>query len=84
MFLLEKATVSAVRTGQMDKRELVNELLRNNTVMELAEKLAEYIVTYDEPRPIVVSQEEYDRIVALFKIRGLRPDGTVENRGKKK
>lgn len=84
MFLLEKATVSAVRTGQMDKRELVNELLRQNNVMELAERLADYVIQYEEPRPIVVSQDEYDRIVSLFKIRGLRADGTIETRGKKK
>ena len=84
MFLFDKALVSAVKTGQMDKRELVQDLLRNNNVMELAEKLAEYVIAYDEPKPIVVSQEEYDRITALFKIRGFRTDGTVENRGKKK
>jgi hypothetical protein len=84
MFLLDKALASAVRSGQMDKKQLVNDLLRNNNVLELAEKLADYVITYDEPRPIVVSQEEYDRIVALFKIRGLRQDGTVETRGKKR
>ena len=84
MFLLDKALASAVRTGQMDKRELVNDLLRQNNVMELAEKLADYVIAYEEPRPITVSQEEYDRIISLFKIRGLRQDGTVENRGKKR
>lgn len=84
MFLLDKALASAVRSGQMDKKQLVNDLLRNNNVMELAEKLADYVITYDEPRPIVVSQEEYDRIVGLFKIRGLRQDGSIETRGKKR
>lgn len=84
MFLLDKALASAVRTGQMDRRELVNDLLRQNNVMELAERLADYVIAYEEPRPIVVSQEEYDRIVGLFKIRGLRADGSVETRGKKK
>lgn len=84
MFLLDKALASAVRSGQMDRRELVNDLLRQNNVMELAERLADYVIAYEEPRPIVVSQEEYDRIVGLFKIRGLRADGSVETRGKKK
>lgn len=84
MFLLDKALASAVRSGQMDRRELVNDLLRNNNVMELAERLADYVIAYEEPKPIVVSQEEYDRIVSLFKIRGLRADGSVETRGKKK
>jgi hypothetical protein len=84
MFLLDKALASAVRSGQMDRRELVNDLLRNNNVMELAERLADYVIAYEEPKPIVVSQEEYDRIVSLFKIRGLRADGSIETRGKKK
>ena len=84
MFLIDKALASAVRTGQMDRRELVNDLLRQNNVMELAERLADYVIAYEEPRPIVFSQEEYDRIVGLFKIRGLRADGSVETRGKKK
>lgn len=84
MFLLDKALASAVRTGQMDRRELVNDLLRQNNVMELAERLADYVIAYEEPKPIVVSQEEYDRIVSLFKIRGLRADGSIETRGKKK
>lgn len=85
MFILEKAIISAVRTGQAQKRELVNELLRTNTVLELAEKLADYLVEYDEDKkPITVSQEEFERITSLFRIRGLRADGTFENRGKKK
>ena len=83
MLLVDKALVSAVKTGQMERRELVQDLLRQNNVMELAEKLADYVIAYDEPKPIVVSQEEYDRIVSLFKIRGLRADGTKENRGRK-
>ena len=84
MFLIDKAVASAVKSGQMDKRELVNDLLRQNNVMELAEKLADYVIAYEEPKPIVVSQEEYDRITSLFKIRGLRQDGSIENRGKKR
>lgn len=83
--IVDKALISAVRTGQRTKRELVNDLLRNNNVMELAEALADYVINEEEPtRPITVSQEEYDRIVNLFRIRGLRTDGTYENRGKKR
>ena len=84
MFIVDKGIASAVRTGQAEKRELVQDLLRNNNVMELAERLAEYVITYEEPKPIVVSQDEYERIVGLFKIRGYRTDGSIENRGKKR
>lgn len=84
MFILDKALVSAVKTGQVTKRELVNDLLRNNNVMELVERLAEYVINEEDARPITVSQEEYERITSLFRIRGLRADGTFENRGKRK
>lgn len=83
MFLVDKALVSAVKSGQMTKRELVQDLLRQNTIMEMAERLADYIINEDESSPIVVSQEEFDRITSLFRIRGMRVDGTFENRGKK-
>lgn len=82
MLIIDKALKDAVRTGQASKEELVNELMKNNTVYTLAQRLADYIIAYDEARPIVVTQEEYDRITSLFKIRGVRPDGTPENRGK--
>lgn len=84
MFILDKALVSAVKTGQVTKRELVNDLLRNNNIMELAEKLADYVLAEEDSKPITVSQDEYERITSLFRIRGLRADGTFENRGKRK
>ena len=83
MFLVDKALVSAVKSGQFTKRELVQDLLRQNTIMEMAERLADYIINEDESSPIVVSQQEFDKITSLFRIRGMRVDGTYENRGKK-
>ena len=83
--IIDKAIISAVRTGQMTKKELVNELLRSNNVMELAEALADYVINEEEPtRPIPISREDYERIISLFRIRGLRSDGTFENRGKRR
>lgn len=82
MLLLDKALTDAVRTGQFTKEELIKDLLRNNSVYELADRLADYLIAYEDVKPIVVTQEEYDRITSLFKIRGLRLDGTPENRGK--
>lgn len=79
---IDKALVSAVRTGQASREELVRELLRTNSVINLAEALTDYIVYYEDVKPIVVDKSEYDRIVSLFKIRGVRQDGSPENRGK--
>ncbi len=84
MISVDKNLISAVKTGQIDKRELVNDLLRQNNVMELADKLAEYLINYEDASPIVVSPQDFERITSLFRIRGMRSDGTFENRGKKK
>ena len=83
MIQIDKALVSAVKSGQINKRELVNELLHHNNIIELADRLAEYIINDEEIAPIVVSQSEFERIASLFRIRGTRADGTTENRGKK-
>ena len=83
MLLIDKSLASAVKTGQMSKQEMINEILRQNSVYEIASQLVDYLLEYGEQRPIVVDQAEYDRIVSLFKIRGLRADGSPEKRGRK-
>lgn len=84
MLNYDKALIGAIRQGLGRKEELVRKLLRDNSVFDLAEGLADFLIANDEVKPITVSQEEYDRITGLFKIRGLKPDGSIENRGKKK
>ena len=88
MIFFSKEMQSKIKNKTATKEELTNYLITNLTVMELAEELADYIMK-DTPasQPITVSQEEYDRIVSMFKVRGQRMvDGNYikETRGRKK
>lgn len=80
--IVDKAAVAAVRCGQMKKQDLVNILLKNS-VIDMAEALADYILADEQQKPVTVSQEDYDKIMSLFRVRGVRADGTIEKRGRK-
>lgn len=63
------------------KEEIVDFLLKNYSITQIVEELAEFIMNYSQPTPkIVISQEDFD---AHFRIRGTREDGEKENRGRK-
>ena len=64
----------------MSKEQFANYLLKTFPVYEIALALAETI-NYEEPKPITITQEEFE---AHFRIRGIKPDGTPENRGRRK
>ena len=78
---------SAIKGKTVTKEELSKYLLTNLTVMELAEELADYIMK-DTPgnQPIAVTEEEYERITSMFRVKGQRMvDGNYikETRGRK-
>ena len=65
---------------------LADTLARTKTVYDLATSLAEYMIKERE-RPtakIPVTQEEFDQICSLFRVKGVRVDGSPENRGRKR
>lgn len=87
MIFFSKEMQSKIKNKTATKEELTNYLITNLTVMELAEELADYIMK-DTPgnQPITVSQEEYDRVVSMFRVKGTRcVDGNYikETRGRR-
>lgn len=73
MIFFSKEMQSAIKTKTATKEELSNYLLTNLTVMELAEELAEYILKETPaPQPIAVTQEEFEKICSLFRVKGTR------------
>ena len=67
------------KDGEISTKEVADYLLRTYPVTEIALALAE---TLDfDYKPITITQEEFSR---HFRIRGVKPDGTPENRGKRK
>ena len=79
---------SAIKNKTATKEDLTNYLLTNLTVMEIAEELADFIMK-ETPvsQPIAVTEEEYERITSMFRIKGKRMvEGNYirETRGRKK
>lgn len=83
--ILPKEMEKALKDGLLEQRELSRYLIINYPVSVLADALSDFLLKADiTAQPIPLSQEDYERVTSLFRIKGQRADGTVENRGKKK
>ena len=87
MIFFSKEMQSKIKSKTATKEDLSKYLLTNLTVMELAEELADYILK-DAPanQPIAVTEEEYERITSMFRVKGTRcVEGNYikETRGRK-
>ena len=79
MISIDRETYKRYKTGQMTLDKLTEYLIRNFSIYDIAHSLAETI-DYEEPKPIVLTKEEFE---AHFRIRGIKPDGTPELRGRR-
>lgn len=80
MIQLDRTIWKQAKSGEMSLDALAEYLLKTYPVYEIARSLAETI-QYEEPKPIILTKEEFAQ---HFRIRGIRPDGTEETRGKRK
>lgn len=79
MISIDREIYKRYKSGDISAKEVADYLLRTYPVTEIALALAE---TLDFVfKPITISQQEFD---LHFRIRGIKPDGTPENRGKRK
>ena len=90
MINIPKNMVKAVADGTEQPILLETYIMNNYSMGEIIKSFTELLVnseTYTR-QPIVVSQEEYNNIVSLFKVKGQRTmeDGSVisETRGRKR
>ena len=80
--------MKAIKEGNATQNDLINHL-SNYPLNEILAAFAELIILSEDflsQKPISVSQEEYNRIMGLFKIKGMRSlDGMMveETRGRK-
>lgn len=88
MIQIDPKLLKAIKEGNATQKDLINHL-SNYPLNEILAAFAELIILSDDllsPKPISVSQEEYNRIIGLFKIKGMRSlDGVMveERRGRK-
>lgn len=87
---IPKTLIKAISEGNQPLSDLEQYLISNHTIGEILTAFAELIITAENTvnKPqITVSQEEYNTITSLFKIKGIRTiDGVAveERRGRKK
>lgn len=78
MIQLDRETYRKAKSGEMSIEQLANYLIKTYPVYEIAMSLAETI-NYEAPKPITITREEFEQ---HFRIRGVRADGSSENRGR--
>ena len=86
MLIVAKEFAKSLKEGTQDVQELADFLLKNNSAFELAYSLAELMCTVEsaQPKKIVVSQEELNTIMSIFRVRGIAEDGTPIKSGRKR
>lgn len=86
MISLSKEIIRKVKDGYLTKDELVHYLMRNFNLYEITESLAECILEIEtnEVKPIVVTEEEYQQITGMFRIRGYDINGNRNPQGRKR
>lgn len=86
MLLVAKEFTKALKDGTQDVNELADYLMKNNNIYELAFSLAELMIQVEayNPKKIVVTQEELNNILSLFRVRGIAEDGTPIRSGRKR
>lgn len=88
MIQIDPKLLKSIKEGNATQKDLINHL-SNYPLNEILTAFAELIILSEDflsPKPISVSQEEYNRILSLFRIKGQRTlDGMIveETRGRK-
>lgn len=88
MIQIDPKLLKSIKEGNATQKDLINHL-SNYPLNEILGAFAELIILSEDflsPKPISVSQEEYNRILSLFRIKGQRTlDGMIveETRGRK-
>lgn len=85
MIQLNRKQKGAFVSGEMDVKDLAREILESYPVTEIAESLAELLTkptTTVEQKPIVLSDDDYQRVMAMFRQRGISADGVQIKRGR--
>lgn len=80
--MIKSKDLAAIKEGKMT----VDSLLENYPVKALVSDLVELVMQKDviPAKPIPLNQDEYDRVMALFRVRGFDAVGETIKRGRPK
>lgn len=83
--LITNKVLKELKEGLITREEVVNELINTYSIKAIVEDYVNLVMeTPGDNVKITVSQEEYESVMALFKIRGKKVDGETETRGRKR
>ena len=87
MVTLNRKQKAAFASGEINVKDLAQDFLATYPIVEIAESLAEMMVAptvYTEQKPIVLADEDYQRVMKMFRPRGVAADGSQIRRGRPK
>ena len=84
MIVVPSKVMGKVWSGDMSLADLSDYLMVNYSVKDICMCLAEILADRPDNSPITVTEQEFEKIKGLFKIRGLKSNGGVETRGRKR
>lgn len=84
MIVVPSKVMGKVWNGDMSLSDLSEYLMENYSVKDICMCLAEILADRPDNSPITVTEQEFEKIKALFKLRGTKSDGTAETRGRKR
>ena len=86
MITLNRKQKAAFASGEINVKDLAQDFLATYPIVEIAESLAEMMVapTVYEEKPVVLSDEDYQRVTKMFRPRGVAADGSQIRRGRPK
>lgn len=61
-----------------------NYLMNNYAITDIVESLAQALINQPSVTRIPLNPDEYEAVMGLFRVRGVREDGTAEFRGRKR
>lgn len=83
--LISNKVLKELKEGLITREEVVNELINTYSIKAIVEDYVTMVMeTPGDNMKITVSQEEYESVMALFKIRGKKVGGETETRGRKR
>ena len=87
MVTLNRKQKADFAAGEINVKDLAQDFLATYPIVEIAESLAEMMVAptvYTEQKPIVLADEDYQRVIKMFRPRGVAADGSQIRRGRPK
>lgn len=61
-----------------------NFIMANYSINDIVESLAQALINQPSVTRIPLNPDEYEAVMGLFRVRGVREDGTAEFRGRKR